>query len=78
MPLIELRPQSNRSKVTKDTECHVMPCKIHYSGKAKVSQYFHPTRQDDKRVVYFRGRKLLGTNVNLPEGYSGKLHNYAL
>lgn len=53
------------------TQCHVMPCKIHYLGSAKVSKYFHITSGNGETVAYFRGRKLKGTKIALNEKYIG-------
>lgn len=55
------------------THCHIVPCKIHYSGPAKVSKYFNVKSHNGQPVSYFRGRKLLGQQINLDEKYIGKL-----
>ncbi|CAN6639627.1 hypothetical protein TRVA0_017S02256 [Trichomonascus vanleenenianus] len=52
---------------TKETECHVLPCKIHHNGPASVDKYFDPENGE----VYFRGRRLLSESYALPEGYKG-------
>ncbi|KAK6150211.1 hypothetical protein DH2020_017736 [Rehmannia glutinosa] len=56
---------------------HQLPCCIKYDGPTSVSHYFKPKptgmEVDGLRVeeAYFRGRKLHGTTVALPQGYSG-------
>lgn len=61
------------------SSCHRIPCRIKFSGSAKVSDYFEPTikRNEDKNHSHlessFRGRPLLGTSLQLPSGYKGAL-----
>ncbi|KAL0398138.1 UNVERIFIED_CONTAM: hypothetical protein Sradi_2157100 [Sesamum radiatum] len=56
---------------------HRLPCCIKYDGPTSVSHYFKPkpteVEVDGLRVeeAYFRGRKLHGTTIALPQGYSG-------
>ncbi|CAI9760035.1 unnamed protein product [Fraxinus pennsylvanica] len=56
---------------------HQLPCCIKYEGSTSVSDYFKPKSSgmevDGLRVeeAYFRGRKLHGTTLPLPDGYSG-------
>lgn len=58
-------------------EVHQLPCCIKYDGPTSVSHYFKPkptgVEIDGLSVeeAYFRGRKLQGTTVPLPQGYSG-------
>ena len=40
----------------------ILPCHIDYNGPAPVEEYFKD---------HFRGRKLVGTEVKLPVGYTG-------
>ncbi|XP_011626605.1 ribonuclease H2 subunit C [Amborella trichopoda] len=63
---------------------HHLPCCIKHTGPCPVSHYFKPKRTgvvvDDLRVeeAAFRGRKLLGTTLTIPHGYSGyvlEMHN---
>lgn len=69
MAHIKVQPSAGHKKTT---ECHVVPCKIHYTGPANVSQYFSPEQRENGRVAYFRGRHLLAHDVNLSNGYHGK------
>ncbi|KAL8865245.1 MAG: hypothetical protein Q9174_006991, partial [Haloplaca sp. 1 TL-2023] len=52
---------------------HLLPCKIHHSGPINVSpQHWNPkTDKDGHLESYFRGRKLKGREVKVPEGYRG-------
>ncbi|KAH8696096.1 ribonuclease H2 non-catalytic subunit-domain-containing protein [Talaromyces proteolyticus] len=53
---------------------NVLPCKIHHDGSVDISQrYWKPveSENDDSHTAYFRGRKLRGRTVQLPEGYQG-------
>ncbi|GAA0147225.1 hypothetical protein LIER_06978 [Lithospermum erythrorhizon] len=56
---------------------HQLPCCVKYNGSTSVSHYFKhkPTRVEVDGLcveeAYFRGRKLQGTTVSIPTGYSG-------
>ncbi|KAI4296958.1 hypothetical protein L6164_036873 [Bauhinia variegata] len=56
---------------------HQLPCCIKYEGPSTVSCYFKPKSTGSEvegvpvEEAYFRGRKLQGTTIPLPEGYSG-------
>ncbi|KAL3833790.1 hypothetical protein ACJIZ3_008526 [Penstemon smallii] len=56
---------------------HQLPCCIKYDGPTSVSDYFKPKSTDMEvdglkvEEAHFRGRKLHGTTIALPEGYSG-------
>ncbi|KAL3616738.1 hypothetical protein CASFOL_039132 [Castilleja foliolosa] len=58
-------------------QVHQLPCCIKHDGPTPVSHYFKPrptgVEVDGLKVeeAYFRGRKLQGTTIPLPEGYSG-------
>ncbi|KAI7500475.1 hypothetical protein KC367_g3595 [Hortaea werneckii] len=61
---------------------NILPCAIHHSGPIKVSKrYWSPTTataaHDDGtkklQTAHFRGRKLQGRRIRLPEGYIGKI-----
>ncbi|KAK1496555.1 ribonuclease H1/H2 small subunit [Colletotrichum tamarilloi] len=64
--------QSNDSTKTKAT-VNLLPCRIHHDGPVGDSNTFwNPSKSEDgKTVAYFRGRKLHGTTVKLPEQYRG-------
>ncbi|GAB4829526.1 hypothetical protein Ancab_019199 [Ancistrocladus abbreviatus] len=54
-----------------------LPCCVKFTGPASVSHYFKPKPtgvEVDGMIVeeaFFRGRKLQGTTIPVPEGYSG-------
>ncbi|XP_022142418.1 ribonuclease H2 subunit C [Momordica charantia] len=56
---------------------HQLPCTVKLDGPCSVSHYFKPKftgiEVDGLSVeeAYFRGRKLQGATISLPEGYSG-------
>ncbi|KAI9859132.1 MAG: 3'-5' exonuclease [Trichoglossum hirsutum] len=52
---------------------NILPCRIIHDGPANASErYWEPTVEDDKaRTAYFRGRKLRGKPIKVPEGYRG-------
>ncbi|XP_075496322.1 uncharacterized protein C12B10.15c isoform X1 [Primulina tabacum] len=59
---------------------HQLPCCIKYNGATSVSHYFKPKPSGEMEVdglrveeAYFRGRKLHGTTISLPQGYSGSI-----
>ncbi|KAK1304266.1 hypothetical protein QJS10_CPB11g01655 [Acorus calamus] len=56
---------------------HLLPCSVKHDGPQPVSDYFKPRNTGelvDEMVVkeaFFRGRKLQGTAVSIPDGYCG-------
>ncbi|KGN66902.1 uncharacterized protein C12B10.15c [Cucumis sativus] len=56
---------------------HQLPCTIKFDGPCPVSHYFKPKSTGievdglNLEEAYFRGRKLQGATISLPEGYSG-------
>ncbi|KAJ2905449.1 hypothetical protein MKZ38_005325 [Zalerion maritima] len=58
-----------------NTVPHLLPCRINFDGKVPASESHWATERengkDNERVGYFRGRKLHGKSVKLPEGYKG-------
>ncbi|TLD24171.1 hypothetical protein PspLS_06772 [Pyricularia sp. CBS 133598] len=52
---------------------HLLPCTIHHDGPIdQVQSYWKPTESEDgKKTAFFRGRKLHGKTVKVPEGYKG-------
>ncbi|XP_032681238.1 ribonuclease H2 subunit C [Odontomachus brunneus] len=58
----------------KDSELHLMPCKIHGDESAKVSSFFKPYIRKVDEEHYecsFRGYPLQGKKVTVPAGYKG-------
>ncbi|XP_020576647.1 ribonuclease H2 subunit C [Phalaenopsis equestris] len=56
---------------------HLLPCVIKHDGACPVSQYFKPGKSDmvadgsNVEEAFFRGRKLHGVTVPIPNGYRG-------
>ena len=64
--------QPSNSDTTKTTP-NVLPCSIKHNGPIPTSpRYWAPkTEEDGTSTAYFRGRKLRGRTVKVPEGYEG-------
>lgn len=52
---------------------NILPCRIHHDGPVEASpRYWAPeTAKDGKPEAYFRGRKLRGRDIHVPQGYRG-------
>ncbi|RDI76902.1 hypothetical protein Vi05172_g13115 [Venturia inaequalis] len=52
---------------------NLLPCKINHDGPVNASErYWKPqSAEDGSASAYFRGRKLEGKSIKLPEGYRG-------
>ncbi|KAK4125431.1 ribonuclease H1 small subunit, partial [Parathielavia appendiculata] len=61
------------SKETPKATPHLLPCRIHHNGPVEPVQSFWAPKVGNDRsgTAYFRGRKLQGTAVKLPDGYRG-------
>ncbi|EED21965.1 conserved hypothetical protein [Talaromyces stipitatus ATCC 10500] len=69
-------PKSSNSKEALTGNCtpNILPCRIHYDGPIDTSKrHWHAINdeKEDKQTAYFRGRKLQGRTVQLPEAYQG-------
>ncbi|XP_023001622.1 uncharacterized protein C12B10.15c [Cucurbita maxima] len=68
---------SDSGAVDLSGKVHQLPCAVKFDGPCSVSQYFKPKSTgievDGLSVqnAYFRGRKLQGATISLPEGYYG-------
>jgi len=66
-----------RANAGQKTTAHLLPCHIHYDGKDHDVQRFFKVKDDAdndgraRKTAYFRGRKLEGALVSLPDGYEG-------
>ncbi|ODH49901.1 hypothetical protein GX48_03990 [Paracoccidioides brasiliensis] len=78
--MFALRPPKRSSDL--DPECpsitpNILPCRIHHDGPVEIStRYWDPVFDMNNPVTataYFRGRKLRGRRVAIPEGYQGVL-----
>ncbi|KAI7213995.1 hypothetical protein KC333_g6266 [Hortaea werneckii] len=81
--MLAIKP-SNRTlhqqQQSKPLHPNILPCSIHHSGPIKVSKrYWSPksTTPHDHgskiQTAHFRGRKLHGRKIRLPEGYIGRI-----
>ncbi|KAK9463254.1 ribonuclease H2, subunit C [Lipomyces oligophaga] len=64
------------SKNPRRVSLHVIPCKIHHTGSAKVGKYFPVKHLPDEKhyEAYFRGRRLLSDRFDLKDlGYTGMM-----
>ncbi|KAL6282889.1 hypothetical protein ACE6H2_013818 [Prunus campanulata] len=58
-------------------QVHLLPCSVKYSGPSSVSHYFKPKPTGIEseglktQEANFRGRKLQGASIPIPNGYSG-------
>ncbi|KAL8508471.1 hypothetical protein ACS0TY_018919 [Phlomoides rotata] len=74
---IDLSSDKAAAAVDLTGKLHQLPCCIKYDGPTPVSHYFKPKptgmEVDGLKVeeAYFRGRKLHGSTIDLPQGYSG-------
>ncbi|XVF87083.1 hypothetical protein PTKIN_Ptkin18bG0091900 [Pterospermum kingtungense] len=74
---INLSQKDEEEKVNLSGQVHHLPCCIKFNGPCSVSHYFKPKPKGieiDGLAVeesHFRGRKLQGTTISLPNGYSG-------
>ncbi|KMZ71765.1 hypothetical protein ZOSMA_175G00030 [Zostera marina] len=68
---------STDSAVDLTDKVHLLPCIVRYNGPCPVSDYFKTNitgvEGDGLKVqeAYFRGRRIQGTAVPLPNGYHG-------
>ncbi|KAL1991202.1 hypothetical protein VTN49DRAFT_5706 [Thermomyces lanuginosus] len=66
--------QSSSSSANQSYTINVLPCRIHHDGPIDLStRHWQPTKDDNEEhyTAYFRGRKLRGRRVEVPEGYKG-------
>ncbi|RMY78499.1 hypothetical protein D0862_13352 [Hortaea werneckii] len=80
--MLAIKPSPRNPHQSKPLHPNILPCSIHHSGPIKVSKrYWSPTTtitaHDDSttklQTVHFRGRKLQGRRIQLPQGYIGKI-----
>ncbi|KAK4180863.1 ribonuclease H2, subunit C [Triangularia setosa] len=71
-PILNL---GSASSSPKKTTAHLLPCKIHHTGSVEPTKSFWDPQtfplSSDIKEAYFRGRKLKGKPLALPEGYKG-------
>ncbi|EAQ87175.1 hypothetical protein CHGG_03794 [Chaetomium globosum CBS 148.51] len=71
-PMLALQSDKSPEETPKATP-HLLPCRVHHDGPVEPAKSFwNPKTADDgTKIAYFRGRKLQGKAVKLPEGYRG-------
>ncbi|KAK4647285.1 uncharacterized protein QC761_124030 [Podospora bellae-mahoneyi] len=70
-PILDI---GSASSSPKRTTAHLLPCKIHHTGPVgPIQSFWDPQTSTSTGIkeAYFRGRKLRGKPVALPEGYKG-------
>ncbi|GMH02676.1 hypothetical protein Nepgr_004515 [Nepenthes gracilis] len=74
---IDLSPRGSDEVIDLTGHVHHLPCCVKFTGTSSVSHYFKPRNtgvEVDGLIVeeaFFRGRKLQGTTVSMPETYAG-------
>ncbi|GLI77932.1 hypothetical protein PoHVEF18_006229 [Penicillium ochrochloron] len=61
-------------EVTTKFTPNILPCRIHHDGPIEsTSRFWIPQsdEKDNKQTAHFRGRRLRGRRVAIPEGYQG-------
>ncbi|KAI5820643.1 ribonuclease H2, subunit C [Pyronema omphalodes] len=59
---------------TKPASVNLLPCNILHNGPvAATKKHWDPKMEEGKCTAYFRGRKLEGRNIQLPEGVVGAI-----
>ncbi|KAL4957997.1 ribonuclease H2 non-catalytic subunit-domain-containing protein [Aspergillus filifer] len=80
---IQPKQQTSESEGESVGNCtpNILPCRIHHDGPVNsIDRYWKPVADEkDKnlRTAYFRGRKLRGRRVQIPEGYEGVLATHS-
>ncbi|KAJ2967431.1 hypothetical protein NQ176_g9663 [Zarea fungicola] len=68
-PMLSVGQTENVRKVT----ANLLPCRIYHDGSIEpIGSYWKPSdTTNGSKQAYFRGRKLQGTALPLPDGYHG-------
>ncbi|AEO70925.1 c9faff0d-4010-499a-8491-e65dffd49e6a [Thermothielavioides terrestris] len=71
-PMISLQPEPAAGHPPQAT-AHLLPCRVHHNGSVEPVQSFWEPKagEDGTSTAYFRGRKLQGKAIKLPDGYRG-------
>ncbi|KAL4917500.1 ribonuclease H2 non-catalytic subunit-domain-containing protein [Aspergillus aurantiobrunneus] len=78
--MFAIQPQQQSSESKDDQSLgnctpNILPCRIHHDGPVdSLSRYWMPTADEKNKnlqTAHFRGRKLRGRRVQIPEGYEG-------
>ncbi|KAI9045056.1 putative 3'-5' exonuclease [Aspergillus affinis] len=74
---IQSQPRSGSETEKTANTCtpNILPCRIHHDGPVRsLKRYWEPVsdeKDENLQTAYFRGRKLRGRRVAIPEGYEG-------
>ncbi|EDN98996.1 hypothetical protein SS1G_13856 [Sclerotinia sclerotiorum 1980 UF-70] len=77
--MLAIRPPSKQSssKPSKKYTPNLIPCRINHTAPTKIEKrYWEPkltknSKGKEELVAYFRGRRLIGRKVKVPEGWRG-------
>ncbi|GAB7362213.1 hypothetical protein MBLNU230_g2238t1 [Neophaeotheca triangularis] len=63
----------NKTNDSRKVTPNVLPCAIKHNGPIDIAdRYWNPRKEaDGSRTAHFRGRKLQGKTLKMPEGYEG-------
>ncbi|KAK5078204.1 hypothetical protein LTR64_003389 [Lithohypha guttulata] len=63
----------SKSSSSDNSIVNIVPCRINHTGTSKVTKrYWQPRSETDgTETAYFRGRRLRGRVINMPEKYTG-------
>ncbi|OQD64995.1 hypothetical protein PENPOL_c006G10803 [Penicillium polonicum] len=66
-------PQSEKNDSTPQCTPNIIPCRIHHDGPIDSLDRYWTVKdeKDNTQTAHFRGRKLRGRRVALPDGYQG-------
>ncbi|CEL04435.1 hypothetical protein ASPCAL05565 [Aspergillus calidoustus] len=69
------QPSESNLESFKSYTPNILPCRIHHDGPVNsLDRYWSPVpdeKDQNLQTAYFRGRKLRGRRVQIPEGYEG-------
>ncbi|KAI9901446.1 hypothetical protein N3K66_003263 [Trichothecium roseum] len=68
-PILAIDDSASKAKAV----ANLLPCKVQHDGPVDpIEAYWKPTKEDNGiQTAYFRGRKLQGKTVSLPQNYRG-------
>lgn len=71
--MLAINSSSSKAESTPKCVPNILPCRVHHDGPVKASKrYWDPKVEDNgTQTAYFRGRKLRGRGIKVPDGYRG-------
>ncbi|KAK1827647.1 ribonuclease H2 non-catalytic subunit-domain-containing protein [Podospora conica] len=72
-PILTLGPSKPSTTPLPKATPNLLPCRVQHNGSVEpIQSFWEPKKQPDgSSTSYFRGRKLHGTTLPLPQGYRG-------